>query len=140
MVTRAFSSVALHIPLPASSWIVSLTTGFRFISQIPRNVFVSSWRRSTSDTSRSSLARRHHELFGALHAKSCCGGPLRRSGGWRLAYSAQFQLAMVCLHCRRSKALWNTLWNTLSGRPMVSSPPTYYQLFVSSIRCHQQIC
>ena len=137
MVTRAFSSPALHIPLPASLWIVNLATVLLFISRTARNIFVPSWR----GTSRSRLARRHHELFGVLHAKSCCAGTSRRIGGWRLAYSAQFQLALVRLHCRRSKAPWNTfLSGRRCGRPMVSSPSSSYQLFVLLILCHQHIC
>ena len=54
-VTRSFSSAALQIMRPESSWILSLLAGFLVISWTARNIFAPSWRRSTSEARWSSL-------------------------------------------------------------------------------------
>ena len=48
-VTRSFSSAALQITRPESSWILSLLAGFLVISQTARNSLAPSWRCSTSE-------------------------------------------------------------------------------------------
>ena len=105
-VTRSFSSAALQITRPESSWIISLLAGFLVISWTARNIFAPSWRRSTSEARWSSLT---DALSRALRRCACrillrcCLSSCLRAGFLVLFICSR---SLRCVSDRASNAWW----------------------------------
>ena len=84
-VTRSFSSAALQITRPESSWILSLLASFLVISWTARNIFAPSWRRSTSEARWSSLTDALSSTLRRCACRillRCCLSSCLRAGFW----------------------------------------------------------